>query len=202
MLARGGAACDFAEAVDRRQALCDLCADGHHDRGAVGGGRAQRAQSCRAHRRIRIRQCRQPGTSSGSTAWSIADRGNRAASGWRRYRATAAELRRRSVKVNDADRRGDRRMAESACATATRPAFSRIRRAHFRLRRISCPSSRASPPNPGRKPRANGPTRTNRRQDRDALSKDLETLGQHYADRAQRIYTVLDERHRLDRAAG
>ena len=30
-------------------------------------------------------------------------------------------------------------------------------------------------------------------QARDALNKDLETLSQHYTDRAQRIYTVLDQ---------
>ena len=54
----GGGACDFAEAFDRRQALCDLRIDGHHYGRLVGGRGIECARPCGADRRIRVRKRR------------------------------------------------------------------------------------------------------------------------------------------------
>ena len=69
----------------------------------------------------------------------------------------------------------------------------------FAVRAVGFPGFPASElvrdraPSSARKPRGIGSKKTRSSEVRDALSKDLETLSRHYTERAQRIYTRIDE---------
>ena len=106
-----GAAFDFAEAFNRRQALCDLRANGHHDHRAVGGRGDGGAPPRGADRRIRIRQCRHFERREGERA--DLRRGDGIA---RRLHVVGYEdvedLRRRHSQIQQADRQGGRGLEE------------------------------------------------------------------------------------------